>query len=224
MNQDILSLHITHPPPWTLQGDAYIFNYWVSPQFLQCYKSFGLTASALGRMIQVLLIRYQHTPVGAYDELLILDHPLMSKKVISTIPHIYVSSAISVEHGNALWGIPKQLAQFTWQTEHTKTHCKMSAADESLSIEIEKFKKSRNFSVDSRYFPRALLQCRQRTASQHFNFYLKFKGQLCRIKHATWQNTASLFPDFNQARLLQGFYVADFQLYMPQARIKNKAP
>lgn len=223
MNQET-NVTLTHPPPWNLQGEAYIFNYWVSPQFLQQYKSFGLTASSLGRMIQVLLVRYQHTPVGVYDELLILDHPLLFKKMVSTIPHIYVSSAISVEHGNALWGIPKQLAQFEWQSEAKQTLCKMSVAPQSLSIEIKKFKNSRSFSIDSRYFPRALLQCRQRTATQHFDFQLKFKGQMCRIQHVTWQNTAFLFPDFNQARFLQGFYVPNFKLHMAEARIKTKNP
>lgn len=223
MNQQKV-LTLNHPPPWTLQGEAYIFNYWVSPQFLQRYKSFGLTASSLGRMIQVLLVRYQHTPVGIYDELLILDHPLLCKKTVSTIPHIYVSSEISVEHGNALWGIPKQLAQFEWQTDAQQTLCKINVAHESLSIEIEKFKNSRIFSIDSRYFPRALLQCKQRTATQNFDFELKFKGQMCRIKNAQWQNTASLFPDFNQARFLQGFYVANFKLHMAEARIQYKTP
>lgn len=224
MNQNTLNTHMMHPPPWTLKGEAYIFNYWVSPQFLKHHKSFGLTGSALGRMIQVLLIRYQHTPVDAYDELLILDHPLISKKVISTIPYIYVSSAISVEHGQALWGIPKQLAAFEWYNDAKQTVCQMHASAQMLSIHIEKFKNSRRFSVDSHYFPRALLHCQQRTSAQQFNFHLKFKGQLCRIKHANWQNTEGLFPDFNQARFLQGFHVTDFELYMPKAQIKNKTP
>ncbi len=33
------------PAPWQLQGEAYILNYWLSPQFLKQAQPFGLTPS-----------------------------------------------------------------------------------------------------------------------------------------------------------------------------------
>ena len=31
------------PAPWQLQGEAYILNYWLSPQFLKQAQPFGST-------------------------------------------------------------------------------------------------------------------------------------------------------------------------------------
>ena len=42
------------PTPWQLQGEAYILNYWLSPQFLKQAQPFGLTPSFLGRLVQVM--------------------------------------------------------------------------------------------------------------------------------------------------------------------------
>ena len=84
---------------------------------IQQSTHFRQAPSPIGRLIQVLLVRYQHSPVGPYDELLILDHPLISKWRLSSIPKIFVSTEISVQHGQQLWGIPKELATFEWQEQ-----------------------------------------------------------------------------------------------------------
>ena len=60
------------PAPWQLQGEAYILNYWLSPQFLKQAQPFGLTPSFLGRLVQVMWVRYHACPIGAYGELLIV--------------------------------------------------------------------------------------------------------------------------------------------------------
>ena len=73
------------PAPWQLQGEAYILNYWLSPHFLKQAQPFGLTPSFLGRLVQVMWVRYHASPIGAYDELLILDHPLFTERRLSTI-------------------------------------------------------------------------------------------------------------------------------------------
>ena len=79
-------------PPWRLQGEGFILNYWLTPSFIEQAKQFRIAPSPLGRMVQVMLVRYQTSPIGPYDELLILDHPLISKRRLSSIPKIYVST------------------------------------------------------------------------------------------------------------------------------------
>ena len=113
MNNNIQNQIFAHPP-WHLHGDAFILNCWLNPFFLKTAKRFQLAPSPLGRMVNVMLIRYQDSPVGPYDELLIMDHPLLYKHRLSTIPKIYVSTQASLVHGQQLWGIPKELAEFEW--------------------------------------------------------------------------------------------------------------
>ena len=47
-------------------------------------------------------VRYHASPIGAYDELLILDHPLFRQRRLSTIPKIFVSTESSVQQNNSL--------------------------------------------------------------------------------------------------------------------------
>ena len=64
---------------------VFILNYWITPHFIRESRNFGIAPSPLGRVVQVMLVRYHHSPVGPYDELLIMDHPLISRRRLSTI-------------------------------------------------------------------------------------------------------------------------------------------
>jgi hypothetical protein len=125
---------IQAPPPWKLHGTGFILNYWLTPRFIQQSHLLHHSPSPIGRMIQVILVRYESSPVGAYDELLILDHPLISKRVLSSIPKIYVSTLTSVTHGQTLWGIPKELAQFEWQDTENGLTCTVHVLNQQLII------------------------------------------------------------------------------------------
>ena len=142
MNEAVQVLQLTQFPPWHLQGEAFILNYWINPQFIRRHPSFHIAPSAIGRVVQVMLIRYQQSPIGAYDELLLLDHPILSKRRLSSIPKIFVSTQISVMHGQKLWGIPKELADFEWQTQETSTICQISSQEQSLVLSLTPCKKS----------------------------------------------------------------------------------
>lgn len=60
------------PAQWQLEGESYILIYWLSPEFLKQALFFGLAASFLGHLVQVMWVRYHVRPFGAYGELLIL--------------------------------------------------------------------------------------------------------------------------------------------------------
>ena len=208
------------PAPWQLQGEAYILNYWLSPQFLKQAQPFGLTPSFLGRLVQVMWVRYHASPIGAYDELLILDHPLFRQRRLSTIPKIFVSTESSVQHGQQLWGIPKELASFDWNIQDRQISCKIQHADLQLAIQLEKCNTQRSF-IDSHYIPAALLKIQQTWQGKSYQFNPSFRGRLIPLKHASWQSNPSLFPDFNQARFINGFYVPEFELTFPEAEIST---
>lgn len=219
MKAKINALHVIHQfPPWLLQGEGFILNYWISPSFIKMHQSFGLAPSPIGRVVQVMLVRYKESPVGPYDELLIMDHPLISKRLLSTIPKIFVSTERSVEHGQKFWGIPKQRADFKWQQHDDYLNCEIHFSNQTLSIDLYKSKQAKHLYMNSHHIPAAMLRIRQDWHGQRFQFSPQFRAKISKIKHVNW-HSSSIFPDFSQTKYLHSLYVPEFQLIFPQAKI-----
>lgn len=73
------------PPPWNLKGDVYFFSFWTSKSQAQNLPShayspleagsdFASPASSrpAGGLSMVQILRYRESPVGPYDELLVV--------------------------------------------------------------------------------------------------------------------------------------------------------
>jgi hypothetical protein len=221
MNEELIAKNFHHPP-WHLHGDAFILNYWLTPNFIKSNQAFQLAPSPIGRVIQIMLVRYHKSPVGPYDELLILDHPLMSKRHLSSIPKIYVSTPASVMNGQRFWGIPKQLAQFEWVIKDDVVYCNISFQQQEMSLHLQKYKHSQTFYINSHHIPARLLNIHQTWQGLHYQFSPQFRGKLCKLKQASWKNTLDIFPDFSQAKYLQSFYVPEFKLTLPSAKMNKK--
>lgn len=205
-------------PPWHCEGEAFVLNYWLSPSFLKHLAHFGLKQAHLGRVIHLLLIRYQHTPVGPYDALVIIDHPFLGKQRCSSIPFSLVSSLDSVEYGHYFWGIPKQYAEFSWQFQDEKICCNIHYKGESLVLMLDKHKHAASSSLDSQQLSQTILNVHQDWQQQHYKFQPKFSARLCKLKHIVWQQPSpSFLPDFQKSRLLPSFYLPEFRLTLPSA-------
>lgn len=222
MSEELTTTTFHHHPPWHLLGDAFILNYWLTPNFIKSNQAFHLAPSPIGRVIQVILVRYHESPVGPYDELLILDHPLMSKRRLSSIPKIYVSTETSVVHGQHFWGIPKQLAQFEWLMKDDVVYCNVLFEQQEMSLCLQKYKHSQAFYINSHHLPARLLNIHQTWQGLHYQFIPQFRGKLCKLKQVSWKNTLDVFPNFSQAKYLQSFYVPEFRLTLPTAKIEKK--
>lgn len=173
-------------------------------------------------MVQVLLVRYHNSPIGPYDELLILDHPLISKLRLNSIPNFFVSTEASVQHGQQFWGIPKELAEFKWQEQGQETCYTIHFAQQSMQLHLKKSKKPHSFSIRSDRLPKAALRIRQAWQGKRYQFSPQFRGHLTKLHSAQWTEAQDMFPDFSQERCLQGFYISEFKLIFPEARIKQK--
>ena len=222
MNVELNASPFQHYPPWHLQGEAFILNYWLTPNFIKQNQNFRIAPSPIGRVVQVMLVRYQTSPIGPYDELLVLDHPLMSKKRLSSIPKIYVSTETSMKHGQHFWGIPKQLAEFEWVITEDKVYCHVSFDQQDMRLCLQKYKRSPAFYINSHHLPATLLNIQQSWQGLRYQFSPQFRGQLCKLKQATWENTLDIFPDFSQSKYLPSFYVPEFKLTLPEAKIEKK--
>ena len=222
MNEALSTVAFHHDPPWHLQGDAFILNYWLTLNFIKHNHAFHIAPSPIGRVVQVILVRYHESPVGPYDELLLLDHPLISKRRLSSIAKIYVSTETSVVHGQHFWGIPKQLAEFEWVIKDDVAYCTISFEQQEMSLCLYKYKHSQTFYMNSHHLPARLLNIQQTWQGLHYQFSPQFRGKLCKLKQAAWKNTLDIFPDFSQAKYLHSFYVPEFQLTLPKAKIGKK--
>jgi hypothetical protein len=156
------------PPPWDLKGTLYTFFFWIpasqtanfpseiaySP--LERVSHFAATAhsgSPRGGLATVMVYRYTSTPVGPYDEFILMtgSHSYVTEKdgkrvekKNARITRIYVSTASSCWHGRRGERTPSvrflsffapstaSLSKMAWQTEilarHRLEHAQASCA------------------------------------------------------------------------------------------------
>ena len=56
-----------------------------------------------------------------------------------------------MQHGQQLWGIPKELASLDWHIQDRQMSCKIQHVDLQLAIQLEKCNKQHSFDINSRY-------------------------------------------------------------------------
>ncbi|KAF8504619.1 hypothetical protein F5888DRAFT_1799306 [Russula emetica] len=133
------------PPPWTFKAKLYLFTTPLEPVDPEDPLLQGLPPgsynpeetihpSALvpvkgspqwnGGMLNVIIVRYEDSPIGPYDELIASTDGFANpfeKGTSARITNIYVDSTKSIWHGRKLWNIPKHLARFEFAQTNSKT-------------------------------------------------------------------------------------------------------
>lgn len=105
------------PAPWTLQGFAVATLHLLDidrvrsliPPMLDLVSVFP--GKTLGG---VYLSNYSTSSVLEYNELIVAVAVSHAGQIGSWITHIYVDHPDSVAGGREIWGLPKELAAFTW--------------------------------------------------------------------------------------------------------------
>ncbi|KAL8787419.1 MAG: hypothetical protein Q9213_002196 [Squamulea squamosa] len=116
------------PPPWTCHYEAYVGAFHVSaksglPRNL-AYEPLEASSAEFteagvwkGGMVMIQLLRYSSTPVGPYDEMILLpgnfDVP-GGHGSHTRITRIYVSQRDTTFNGRKNWNIPKHIARFKY--------------------------------------------------------------------------------------------------------------
>jgi len=106
------------PPPWLLRGEAAIL---AVPVRTADARRFAIPAgarvlSASGWTLGgVLLARYDETATLPYHELIVFSAlALVGGRPAFVVSHIFVDSPASRRGGREIWGLPKELATFSW--------------------------------------------------------------------------------------------------------------
>ncbi|KAK8013848.1 hypothetical protein PG990_007144 [Apiospora arundinis] len=136
------------PAPWALHGTVYSLATLLPPATLPA-KAYGPleraspayvgAAEYVGLLGMIQIIRYTDSPVGPYDELLLVPgyfkYPHIdaegrqTERLNPSITRIYVSQKYTAKNGRLNWNIPKHLAKFDW-TE---------SADGSTTVKVYPF-------------------------------------------------------------------------------------
>ncbi|KAK8878755.1 Ras-related protein Rab-6A [Apiospora arundinis] len=136
------------PAPWALHGTVYSLATLLPPATLPA-KAYGPleraspayvgAAEYVGLLGMIQIIRYTDSPVGPYDELLLVPgyfkYPHVdaegrqTERLNPSITRIYVSQKYTAKNGRLNWNIPKHLAKFDW-TE---------SADGSTTVKVYPF-------------------------------------------------------------------------------------
>jgi acetoacetate decarboxylase len=112
---------MSYPPaPWNLKGFAIVTLNLIDLDRARSFVPAGLEIVSVlpGKTLgSVYVSSYQSGSVLEYNELIIAAALVRdrSKKVGSWISHIYVDNSDSVAGGREIWGLPKEMAEFTWQ-------------------------------------------------------------------------------------------------------------
>lgn len=130
---------MSHPqPPWLIQG--YGFQ---TLQVVDIDRVSSLIPSALevvsvwpGKTLGgVYIASYVEGSTLLYNELIVISAIVRyANRIGAWISHIYVDNPDSVEGGREIWGLPKELAQFTWN--HDSSLSVKVSQDEQLLCEL----------------------------------------------------------------------------------------
>lgn len=180
------------------------------PEFLK-----GSFAGGFGAL---MLVDYSTSDAGPYGELLLIPGKFKHQgKKLNTISKIYVSTMASVENGRRNWGIPKEPAEFSFQSigSHTEKVCVFSQEGTIAEFTLESGKLS--FPVNTKLFPFPLVQ-------QHEGkyYYTTFQGsgtgKLAKLKDI--RINSQLFPDISGFKPIVAIKAEPFKITFPAATIE----
>ncbi|MDF5717087.1 MAG: acetoacetate decarboxylase family protein [Rhizonema sp. NSF051] len=105
--------------PWKLQGYAILCSHLIDTSRVRSLIPSELKIISVlpGKTVGGICLSYYGTgSVMEYSELIVVPAFVgYQGKIGSWISHIYVDNPDSVAGGREIWGLPKELAQFTWE-------------------------------------------------------------------------------------------------------------
>lgn len=205
------------PAPWNLVGRGYILLYRLDREFLSSHHILGKEElkDFAGGFGAVMLVEYKDSNVGPYQELLFIPGKFrVGDDKWHRITRIYVSTDISVVNGRKNWGIPKELAKFSFlETEKgQETIEAFKGQDKFFQTTLSTFGPS--FPIHTALMPLPLMQKHQDRLLQT-TFRGSGFGRLTKVLDI-WADEAH-FPNLSAKKPLLAIQVTDFKIVFPKA-------
>ena len=211
----------TYPAPWTLHGKGYIFLYRFRKSFVE--KSGNVPEFLKGRFAggfgSVMLVDYESSDAGPYGELLFIPGRFrFGGKKLDTISRIYVSTEESVVNGRANWGIPKEMADFSFSPLADGGEKVAVSVNGRTAAEFTLKGRKPAFPVSTKLLPFPLVQ--QEQGRYCFtDFFGKGTGHPAKL--TACRIDPELFPDVSLCRPIAVIRVDPFDITFPKARIEE---
>jgi hypothetical protein len=208
-----------YPAPWTLSGKGYILLYQFPKNFVEETVNLPefLKGHFAGGFGALMLVDYSTSDAGPYSELLFIPGKFKHKgKKLNTISNIYVSTMESVENGRRNWAIPKEPAEFSFQSTGPHTEKISVSSGDSTIAEFTLESCGISFPVNTKLFPFPLVQYHEE--SYYYTTFLgNGTGKLAKLKDV--HINSSLFPDISGFKPLIAINVEPFKITFPVATI-----
>jgi hypothetical protein len=208
------------PAPWTLHGSGYIMVY----RFPKCLRGSNFFApDSMPRedftgFGTVMLANYTESTAGPYGELLFIPGRFRyGRKKYYCITKIYVSTMVSVENGRDNWGIPKELADFSFTRLDEKRELVSISKNGTPIVEMVIRKRGIPYPLSTRLFPVPLVQ---HLAGK--TYFTRFRG-MGKSRLGVIESICvnpGLFPDISAHRPLFVKCVQNFTIEFPPAEIQ----
>jgi acetoacetate decarboxylase len=110
-------------PPWTLKGHSLQSLHLLEVEQVRAFvpADLHIVSAWPGKTLGgIYAAAYEQDSTLLYNELIVVSAIVYAQgKLGAWISHIYVDNSVSVAGGREIWGLPKQLAQFVWNTDRT---------------------------------------------------------------------------------------------------------
>lgn len=213
-----MASNIFAPAPWSLEGNAWAMLYHFPHSFvsrwgfLEEYQH----QSYRGWLGAVILADYKHSNVGPYQELIFIPGLFkLGGTWAFSISKIWVSSEASLQNGRRNWGIPKELANFTFTNSPSGTKLKVQKG-ESLFFEASLKSNGPSVPFSSRFLP--LVRLVQEWEHQRLGCKPRASGKL---KLASLENAwadEKYFPPLQHLTPLTCLSVSTLEMQFPAAK------
>ena len=207
------------PAPWNLTGRAFILMYRFPEDFIResCFIPEEWKILKWSGIGYVMLVDYKDSPVGPYNELLIIPGKAdLAEKKLRTISKIYVDSAESMFSGRSNWGIPKELTDFKWTQKDRRHLIQVGGYLPWLEIRLEEG--GFRFPFNTGLLP---IHLYQELNGQKFRVSPKGKGtgRFSLVKDI--KVDPYYFPELNLLEPLVAIYVNPFRITFPVAEVES---
>jgi hypothetical protein len=205
------------PPPWQLTGNGCVLLFHFPRDFNRKYGFLASyqTTSYQGWIGAVMMVDYQTSGVGPYQELLYIPGLFsMAGRLAFSISKIYVSTEASVRSGQENWGIPKELADFSFTIQNDGSRLF------SVSQEGHPFFRALVKPLGPRLpFTTRLLPPLRITQQYHDRLVqtrIEASGNFCFSRLRSLSVQPSFFPPVDYLKPLLALSIHDFHLLFPK--------
>jgi hypothetical protein len=209
--------------PWALHGHAWsvLLRLPSGDAATTAFVPPQLQSSVRSPLAVLMCVEYVDAPCGPYRELLFIPGAMLfpDGRRYPSISRILVSTWASVVNGRANWGIPKDRADFFF--ESTSGTDRVRVADAGREICRLEFGRARGprLPLATAWLPSRLTQLAQLHDDRAFYYQPVARGSFrpCRLRQ--WQFDGELFPDVSKARVLACVRIERFAMTFPVASV-----